>query len=191
MRNIKGKTIVELEKTHDDKIGSIFIDNEFNQTYYARIYGKVAASDICPVGQRCYFHYLSIGEDQIFEHEGKLYCGVHDDMVFCWIDENSKIKTTPSWCFVKPVEEHDQTIIVDGKRVQVQMTQSGLITGTGHKGSGGWAEIVAIDSPVYEAGQKVYMRADYEFMNKIEGEEYATCRVEDILGEYEELKSVV
>ena len=179
MKSLKGKVIVKIEQAYDDKIGNIYIDKDFNPTNHARIHGEVVSDSQGDIqkGDKIYFHYNVVEDSHI---EKDLY-NVEMDRVFCAV-RDGKIVMINDWCFVEPIEEQGEFIEVDGRKIHANV-KGGLVVSTGRKNKADKAKIKHI--PENDLGlhgdDDVFLLPDWEFFNEIEGEKYATVRLDHIV----------
>lgn len=179
MKSLKGKVIVKINQAYDDKIGNIYIDKDFNPTNHARIYGEVVSEGQQELfkGDKVYFHYNVVEDSHI---EKDLY-NVDIDRIFCAV-RNGKIIMINDWCFIEPIDEHDEFIEVDGRKIHGNI-KGGLVVGIGKKNKADKARVKYI--PENELGlnpeDDVFLLPDWEFFNEIEGEKYATVRLDHIV----------
>ncbi len=197
--------IVEVGTALEDTVEfgnlKLHIDPHFNPTNKVRIYGTVIAlpagvpkneygEEIEPelkVGDKVYFHYLSIN-DETNNIYGNYY-KVPYYWIFCAV-RNNDILPIGSWTFCSTIiEETYNGIEVNGKKVDAELSSSGLVVGLKKKPSVKTARLEHIGSPFrgkerlpVSKGDLVVLNKNSNFVNKIEGKEYYTLKQEDILG---------
>ena len=196
--------IVEVGKRLEDTVkygeSTFYIDPEYNPTQNIRIFGRVVAvPDTIPineygeqiepevqVGDTIYFHYLSIhNEDNCIY--GNFY-RIPYQWIFCTVRDKS-IKAIGGWNFLEQVVEEDfNQEDIDGKKIEVVRSSSGLITSVTKKTSTKYAVLRHKGTPLrgkeelpVHTGDKVVLNKHSNFKNTIEGREYYTVKSEDIL----------
>jgi len=183
MKSIGTKVIVKIEKKYEDeiKVGDtkLFFDPLFNPTQSAKIDGEIVSDDRAPFkkGDKCYFHFNVIEDSHM---EGNLY-NVEESRIFCVI-RDGKIKMLNNWVLVDPIKEHDEKVDVNGKEIAGKEV-NGIIVEIGAKNKGDVARIKHIEENDLGLNIEdvVYLSPHWEFMNEIEGKEYGTVRLDDII----------
>lgn len=187
------------------KYGSleVFIDPLFNPTHHARIYGIVEAipqgkcfnedgleiEQTVKVGDKIYFHYLTTSDENncVFGNSYK----VPYYWIFCIVRE-SNILPVGGWTLCGQIPEvvgAYEEIEVEGKKMQVSLSLSGLVTSIYEKKSIKYAKLLHIGEPLLNhaelevsKGDIVVLAKDSNFINSIEGVDYFTVRQSDIYG---------
>jgi len=80
------------------------------------------------VGDKVYFHYLTVDPNNLVEVDGKDYYQVDYFNIFCY-KRDGEMHMTNEWCLVEPVEDvvgthYEGTSIISGKVPQEEKLQN-------------------------------------------------------------------
>ncbi len=149
------------------------------------------------VGDKIYFHYNSLDEDALVPDSDGIFTILYD-MIFCAV-RDGKIIPIQGKVFCTPVPEAGvEEIEIDGQKVKVKMTKSGIITDINaiddlHKEgklnrSYTKAVVAFIGTPLIgerasdiKVGDTVWYAVNADFENEIEGKMYFVMDGELIL----------
>lgn len=140
------------------------------------------------VGDKIYFHYTAIDKDSRVEYEGEYYYLVPYEMVWCAI-RGQEIIMIGSRVFCEELSpEGVEEIVVNGHKIKVLMSKSGIVTEMNVRYDSNRARIVHIGKPLIgnpelnaKKGDIVYYSTDSDFVNIVEGKKYFCMLQEDIL----------
>jgi co-chaperonin GroES (HSP10) len=141
------------------------------------------------VGDKVYFHYTAVDMDSKVEYGNELYYTVPYEMVWCKIDDAGKITMIGGRVFCEELPAEDiQEIEINGTKIKVRMTGSGIVTEMNVKREYGKARLMHIGTPLNDqpkldlvAGDIIFYAVDSDFVNVIEGKKYFCMTQEDIL----------
>lgn len=163
----------------------------------------VTLADIEPVvrvGDKIYFHFNTVTEDNRFkEHFADTHSKVFKvryDQIICVV-RDGEIIPVGTWTLVEKVFDPDvQDIEIDGRKVKVKTTTSGLVTEVNVKPRPLAGTIAYIGAPFkcdpeldLSSGDQVLFTKESDWVNKIEGKEYYVMRQRDIIAKYEHVSN--
>lgn len=139
------------------------------------------------VGDRIYFHYNALKEDNMLPDHKGLWV-IQYDQVFCTV-RSGEIIMIAGRILAEPMFDDDVVEIdVNGHKQKAKLTASGLVKEINPEHSLKKAKLAHIgnpqvgDDPVpIEKGQIFYYIKNGDFKNEIEGKEYFVMYQEDIL----------
>jgi len=188
------KVLVRCKGTMEDEIHlgdlKLYLDTSYQPDWHRKIHAEVVAlpdridqdhyayqgiHQKVEVGDRIYFHYLSLTPHNRLELQGEDYYLVDYYYIFCRI-KNGGIEALNGWVLVEPQKDKP------GK------TPSGLVTSAFSKTSTSYGTVRYIGPHQkgelglgLNQGDKILFSKDSDFKNTIEGTEYFTMQQEDLL----------
>lgn len=190
--------LLRVDQKTDDKTPSglylyngklAFNDGTYNPNDRVRIYGEVVGipgslsndamnysnhllseCDIeVQLGDKAYFYYISFTDDNIIEHEGKMYLKIRYDSIICVV-RNGEIKTIAGHVLLTPAKKTEIFLMHSVEKLQ-DLTGIVEVVPTPYLG----------EDRQFEKGDKVYFYQDSDFENDIEGKKYYVMRQEYII----------
>lgn len=166
-----------------------FNDSTYNPNDRVRIYGEVVGlpkslsndamdysshllseCDIeVEIGDKAYFYYIAFSDENIINHEGKMYLKIRYDSIICVV-RNGEIKTIAGHVLLIPAKK---TEIFLAYSVEKKRDLTGVVFAAPTPYIGEDIE--------FSKGDTVHFYQDSEFENEIEGNKYYVMRQEYII----------